>query len=587
MKAVIYCRVSTEDQEKEGTSLQTQKEACLEYCRNKGYKVVNQFIETYSGLTLDRPKLSELRELVRANEVDVVVIYCIDRLSRDPYHGVIITQELEQYKVLLEAVTETLESSEIGKLITYIRGFASKLEAEKIKERTTRGKIARLKEGKLPHGTGKGIYGYKWDKQIGKRLIDESESKVVQKIFSMVLRGISFNKIAIELNKAGVKSKSGSLWHPLTIRRMVGNETYTGKTYSGRTKRIGKSEVVIRPKEEWYFLPDVTPAIVSEDVFSLAQEAICQAKLSRPLKEHASYLLTGFMWCSKCGSPIGGTMLGHKYRYYQCRGAKPTSTRGKICDAGYIRANEFEKDIWNNVVELASSPFGLLGFLMVGSSTSGDEINRSIDKEINQIRKKLKAYPTKEKNIIGLLENEIVTKEYVIESINKIKKERSSDENQLKLLLETKNQSIKVGNKLKLSEFSENIRIEIAKAASSDDIGYKRKLLDDLMLRVTADPKSYSFNFKFFGNWKLPSEYGIKDFINEKYVEFEKLHPEIKIDELVDYNKMLPEDSKFGCIINSLKKMIKAKNQNLVTIAQTSASLHARSLSRLTFNTYV
>ena len=83
-KAAIYCRVSTEDQEREGTSLQTQLEACLKYCQDKCFDVAYRFSEACSGLTLDRPKLNELRELVRDKQIDVVVIYCLDRLSRDP-----------------------------------------------------------------------------------------------------------------------------------------------------------------------------------------------------------------------------------------------------------------------------------------------------------------------------------------------------------------------------------------------------------------------------------------------------------------------------------------------------------------------
>ena len=195
MRTAIYCRVSTEDQEREGTSLQTQLEACLAYCEQKGYQIARRFSETYSGLTLERPKLTELRDLIRANEIDIVVVYCLDRISRDPTHGVILTQELEKYNVTLEAVTETVESTDLGKLITYIRGFASKLEAEKIRERTMRGKIARLKEGKLPHGTGIGIYGYEWNKSTGRRTVIDYEAKVVQKIFTMVLQCYSFQLI--------------------------------------------------------------------------------------------------------------------------------------------------------------------------------------------------------------------------------------------------------------------------------------------------------------------------------------------------------------------------------------------------------
>jgi site-specific DNA recombinase len=55
-RATIYCRVSTEDQDKEGTSLQTQLEACLEYCQDKGYDTGYRFSEAYSGLTVGETK---------------------------------------------------------------------------------------------------------------------------------------------------------------------------------------------------------------------------------------------------------------------------------------------------------------------------------------------------------------------------------------------------------------------------------------------------------------------------------------------------------------------------------------------------
>src|SRR4030067_465266 len=95
--AAIYCRVSTEDQEKEGTSLQTQLEACLKYCQDKGYDVAYRFSEAYSGRTLERLKLNDLRELVRTDQIDVVVVYCLDRLSRNATHGVILRDELDKH----------------------------------------------------------------------------------------------------------------------------------------------------------------------------------------------------------------------------------------------------------------------------------------------------------------------------------------------------------------------------------------------------------------------------------------------------------------------------------------------------------
>ena len=91
--AAIYCRASTEGQEQDGTSLQTQLEACLKYCRARQYEAGYQLSEAWSGLSLERPKLAELRELVGLEKVDAVVVYGLDRLSRDPTHRVIVTQE--------------------------------------------------------------------------------------------------------------------------------------------------------------------------------------------------------------------------------------------------------------------------------------------------------------------------------------------------------------------------------------------------------------------------------------------------------------------------------------------------------------
>ena len=76
---------------------------------------------------------------MRDKEVEVVIAYTLDRLSRDPVHFIILQEELEKAGVGLILVTETIDSSDLGKLVTYIKGYAAKLEAQKIRERTTRG----------------------------------------------------------------------------------------------------------------------------------------------------------------------------------------------------------------------------------------------------------------------------------------------------------------------------------------------------------------------------------------------------------------------------------------------------------------
>ena len=191
----IYCRVSSEGQERDGTSLQTQLEHCLKYCQDKQYHIVETYSEAYSGLSLIRPKLDQLRELVRSDDLDVVLCYSVDRLSRDPTHGVILTEEFAKHDVRLEAVSETVESSELGKLINYIRGFASKLEAEKIKERVNRGKRAKAQSGVIPGGGYHSTFGYdyvaKTRQQSARREINPEEAEWVKTIFKFcVLDGM-------------------------------------------------------------------------------------------------------------------------------------------------------------------------------------------------------------------------------------------------------------------------------------------------------------------------------------------------------------------------------------------------------------
>ena len=429
-----------------------------------------------------------------------------------------------------------------------------------------------LKNGRLPQGTGIGIYGYSWDKATGKRQIIDHEAETILEMFSMAMNGTSTNKIAITLNQSGIKTKSGSLWYPLTVRRILRNETYTGKTYFGQTKRVTKTTVESQPKENWILLPDITPPIITGEIFNKAQEAMKEAKDSRPVKPNAAYLLTGFMKCTKCGSPIGGTTMSGKYRYYRCRGSVPTATRGKICDAGYIKADQLESDVWDKLIKMASSPLSLMGLIMDENRIPQDnDIKPMLDKQISKLRKKLKTYQKKEKNLINLLSKDTATGEYVLDAINNLKQERISDESQLKGLLESRKQaSEKEPVTLKLSEVSEQIRNDAAEAANSKDLALKRDILERLQLQVTADPNTHQFSFRFYGLLVSSSQADSQDFINEKYYEFEKQHPEYSIDDIANPDIMLPEDSQFARILNPVKKKLQLE-RDLVTIEQTSA----------------
>lgn len=323
----IYCRVSTEDQEREGTSLETQRQACLKYCQDHGYQPVYQLSETASGLTLDRPELMKLRELVRTQQIQTIVIYCLDRFSRKAEHGVILTMELEKYGVTLEAVTEDIDTSELGKLISYIRGYAASLEAEKLKERTTRGIRARVYDKGLPV-TYRAPYGYQWDRE-NTRLVPDNNYENIKLILDLSVEGKTYDYIVNELRKRGIPSPAGlPEWNKHTISRLIHEPVYIGQYYAFRSQAVvpekrngtmyGKTSMKRLPESEWHLIPEievVDPPITADQRALLLERLDKRQKLS---KRHATrdYLFRGMILCQTHKGKKGEPRRYHGQPHY-------------------------------------------------------------------------------------------------------------------------------------------------------------------------------------------------------------------------------------------------------------------------------
>ncbi len=407
--AAIYCRVSTDNQEREGTSLLTQLEACREYCQGRGHDVSYRFSEAYSGLSLERPELDKLRELVRTEAIDVLVCYSLDRLTRDPGHGVIITQELEKHHVTLEAVTEDVDNSELGKLISYIRGYASKLEAEKIRERCMRGKRARAREGRLPGGGGTTIYGYDYIKVSqengGRRVIKETEAKWVRAIYSwLVNEGLSTNAITYRLRALNAPSKFGKMWNRHSVQAILINPAYTGKTYAFTTVRGRRQRT--RPQSDWIEIEGVTPAIISQELFDAAQKQLQLNRTKTVPTTKYEYLLRGHIRCRQCGrayvAGIARRSLqnGTQYvkLYYRCMGkTKVDVPLERCCNKGWA-AKKLEGMVWGELERYLSDRDLIIGELEKQRQDAG-QIG-VFEAELEHVERQLKAADGEQRQLL-------------------------------------------------------------------------------------------------------------------------------------------------------------------------------------------
>ncbi len=181
MRAILYSRVSTDAQERDGTSLDTQERACLQFAGEQGWHVIETIRDVASGFSLDRPGIERVRRILRDGAADVLLAYAIDRLARNQQKLAVLVDEVEEAGAKLEFVTERFEDTAVGKLILSVRAFAAEVEREKIVERTTRGKRERGRSGRMPGGVGLGCYGYTYDRATGRREIDVVQAEIVRK----------------------------------------------------------------------------------------------------------------------------------------------------------------------------------------------------------------------------------------------------------------------------------------------------------------------------------------------------------------------------------------------------------------------
>jgi site-specific DNA recombinase len=253
--AVIYCRVSTDEQTK-GYSLKTQADACEHYAHVQGYAILEAFNDDYSGASLDRPELNRLREYIHSNQVDAVIVYDIDRLARKSVYQMLIEEEFQRLGVTVQYVLGQYEDNDEGRLQKQIRASIAEYEKAKILERSKRGKRGKAKSGFVIVGA-RPPYGYKVVSEPHKAWleIDGEEAPIVQMIYDWYINGdangtpMSANAIAVKLTELGIPTRGDKeghyakkfgtgVWQRGMVIHVLTNETYTGTWYFGKTHMV-------------------------------------------------------------------------------------------------------------------------------------------------------------------------------------------------------------------------------------------------------------------------------------------------------------------------------------------------------------
>ena len=216
MKAYGYIRVSTEDQVKEGISLDAQKE------KIKAFSVVNNLNlieiisdEGVSGKNMDRPGLDRIIELAKGKEAEAVIVYKLDRLSRRTRDLLYLIEDVfKNENTRFFSLTEQIDTSTaMGKFFLTMMGATAQMERELISERTKATLQYKKQQG---HSLGRIPYGY--NRENGKLVANENEQAIIKKMKKLKRQGKSYRKIANALNEEGVVPRiKKAKWHDSAI----------------------------------------------------------------------------------------------------------------------------------------------------------------------------------------------------------------------------------------------------------------------------------------------------------------------------------------------------------------------------------
>lgn len=364
--AGIYIRVSTEDQVREGFSLGEQEEKLKQLCEYKDYKVYKVYKD--AGISAKnmsgRPAFQQMLEDMRAEKINYIVAYKLDRVTRSVRDLEVLISELEEHHCYLVCDRDDVNTSSAnGRFFVRMLTVLSQLEIEIVSERTKFGLTGAIKSGHIP---GTCALGYKRDTSK-KMVIDETTKDVVIRIFNLYLQGKSYQTIANILNEEKVLEPKK--WDDSTIEKILNNKIYVGD-YE-RFKRVAKEQ-----GKEPVIYPNVVEPIITRAMFEDIQ--MQKEKNQRAYCRDRVYIFMQKMKCPKCGKIMGSKGTGgkkKKYMYYHCSDCKI-----------YLREDLIEEQVMPMIMDLIEYDMTVKKYFYPVLADKKEKNTDKLDRKINTLR---------------------------------------------------------------------------------------------------------------------------------------------------------------------------------------------------------
>lgn len=441
MKAVAYCRVSSEEQVVEGFSLDTQQREIKDYCRENNIELLQVYIDAgvsaFHNALKDRPQGKFILEHIYNKDIDCVIAISDDRMFRNTEDSIVVNNFADKngVKLIYTRQIHYLNMDPYSSFIT--KNFSAMMnEAHSLQYslKVKQGLMNKIKKGEW---NGKSPYGYDL---VNKHLqVNDIESNVVKLIFSMYLDKKGGELICNYLNDNNYTPPKGKYWNKNSVLGMLRNDAYTGKTVFNRRAPKGSGKKY-NDKSEWIIVENTHTPIISQEDFDTVQNMMIQRKKQNGMNNTSRNLsslapLAGLVFCEHCHSlyipTTGSSKARGKIHYYGC-GARRRNGKS-VCSTHLIPAELLEKFVLYRMREILTSDMYKEQFEQQLSREL--EILQSKKKDIAKLKRDIAKISTQKEKLLNLMlseDNEELVKVYK-EKLEDIIAQLSINNDQLKL----------------------------------------------------------------------------------------------------------------------------------------------------------
>lgn len=397
LRYVIYCRKSTDSEDRQVQSLETQEKRVMEIVSRDNLNVVATFKESMSAKASGRPLFNQAMRLIKSGKADAIICYKLDRLARNFIDGGDIIDCLQR-SVIKEIKTSESRFLPTDNVIPIAVEFGSANQYVKDLSFVVRGgNITKLSNGGWP---GNAPFGYLNDKAEKTIIVDTVRAPYVRRSFDLYANyNKSYSEIADILYSEGLRTKSGKKVLKSSIQRII-----TSKFYVGIMERDGK------------LYPGAHTPIVSKELFDKAQY-VAEGK-SRPRPQTRFFALRGLLSCENCGCAITATVKrGHDY--YYCTDGK------KVCTehTSYMRETYLYEKVEKVLDDLVFDSEWIELVYQASVEKSKGKTDE-VDKVSEGLQNRLKSLTEQEDKLLGVYLEGNISKEKYEEKLLVIKNEK-------------------------------------------------------------------------------------------------------------------------------------------------------------------